>query len=261
MQESDSGFEEYFALREEGDFRGAYAVLREMLANSPRLSKVGDLYVWCAEFELLVNDNVREAQELLNKARELGLRQEAPYYRQHGYVLWRLGEREKGIQEVQHSVELNSSVTYLGMLAKLLTEDKDEQAETIWRRVLDQDPENCSAHVYLGIAAAKSGSRAQALLMARRAATLNPTAADMLEIGRLYGELSLFQDALGSYLAADRLGYEPKGPLCAAAAQCCFHSGQVDSGRKYIEWALRHSPENDYVKDICEKYRNWMGGE
>ena len=251
-------FEEYFALREKGAFGEAYAALCEVLENSPRWAAVGDLYVWCAEFELLLNDDLRKAKDLLDKARELGCRQEAQYYREHGYVLWRLGEREKGIAELEHCVELDPSRVYLVTLGKVLSTDGDERALAIWQRVLDEDPEDCLAHIYLGIEAANAGDRGRALLMARRAENLNPTARDMHEIGTLYGVLGLFQEALDSYLAADKMGYELKGSLYACVAECYFCLGQARTGRKYMEWALQRSPENDYVKDRYEKRRELM---
>lgn len=250
-----SVFDEYFALREKGAFREAYAVLREILDEYPQWSKVGDLYVWCAEFELLVNDDVRKARKLLDKACEFGCRFKASYYRELGYVLWRTGECEEGIRTLERCVELDPSVTHLTTLGKVLSSEGDERATGIWQRVLEHQPTNCRAHIYMGLDAARSSDRGKALLMAKRAEKLCSTAQDVHEIARLYFELEEFQSAIRAYLQADRLGCEPKGPLYAAVAACYFSLGENNTGRQYLSWAMKHDPEHEYVKDVYEESR------
>ena len=88
MHKSD--FDEYFALRSKGMFREAYSVLCEILESSPRWSKVGDLYVWCAEFELLWNDDICKAQSFLERACELGYRHVAQSGRMGRFLPMRL---------------------------------------------------------------------------------------------------------------------------------------------------------------------------
>lgn len=255
MEEPD--FDEYFALHRKGAYREAYAVLREILDKHPQWSRVGDLYVWAADLELVVNDDARKARELLDKARTLGCQNMEYYYRAHGHVLWRIGEHDRGIQELEKSVALNPSVTNLGTLGQVFSDEGDKRAEGIWQRVLEQDPENCLAHVYLGVSAAKSGDRARALLMVKRAERLTPSVHDRHEIARLYFELGEFQSAIGAYLEADRLGDSPKGPIYAAVAACDFSIGENNTGRKYLDWAVRHNPEHEYVKKTLQTWKEW----
>jgi tetratricopeptide (TPR) repeat protein len=246
-------FKDYFALHRKGAYREAYALLRDIMETQPRWSKVGDLYVWCADLELGLNDDLRKACEFLDKAIELGCSHMAPYYSIRGYVLWRSGDHKSGLRCLEKSVELDPSVTNLVTFGKLLSSDHDKRALWVWQRVLEQDPRSCVAHIYLGIEAAANGDRAKALLMAKRAEKLNPSASDVFEVGRLYYELGEFEAALNSYLMADRLGDEPKGPLYASVAACYFSLGDENTGRKYAEWAVRRDPENDYVKKIWQQ--------
>jgi len=218
------------------------------------------MYVWCADLELSVNDDVYKARQLLDKAGELGCHFMANYYSSFGYVLWRTGEPEKGLEYLEKSVSLDPRGTNLTTLGKVLSFDDDKRAISIWQRVLEQDPNNCSAHIYLGRESAKSGDRGKALLMIKRAERLNPTVINFVEIGGSYKELGEFQNALNAYFEANRLGYEPKGPLYASIAVCYFSLGEKSLARKYAEWAIRYNPENDYVKEIWRELEERFGG-
>jgi len=252
-------FDDYFALYDKGAYQEAYDILREIMETQPRWSRVGQLYVWCANLELAVNDDVCKARDLLERARELGCSHMAPYYNTLGYVLWRTGDRDTGIQYLEKSVALHPSVFHLTSLGELLSADDDKRAIWIWRRVLQEDPMNCSAYIRLGEEAAKSGNTGQALLMAKRAEKLNPSVENLFDIGGLYHELGEYEIAVNKYLQANRLGYEPKGPLYASIAASYLSLGEASMARKYAEWALRSNPENDYVKHIWREYEGRFG--
>jgi len=229
-------FDDYFDLYNKGAYREAYAVLRDIMDTQSGWSKVGDMYVWSSELELLVNDDVRKAHELLDKAHELGCHFMDDFYSSRGYVLWRLGDRERGIQDLEKSVEINPTLTNLTNLAKVLSYDHDKRAMRVCRLILEQDPKNCSAHIYLGIEAAKSGDRDKALLMAKRAENLASTSYNFFDIGWLYHELGLFQRAVNAYLEANRRRREPTVPLYAVIAACYLSLGDCD---RAIEYAIR----------------------
>lgn len=245
-----ANFDDYLDLYDNGDFDEAYAVLRDIMESEPRWSEVGDIYVWCADLELLVNDDIHKARQLLDKALAVGCRYMAHYYRTHGYVLWRAGEHDRGIQELQKSIALNSNITNLKTLGMVLSSDHDRRAISVCQSIWKQDPKNCSAHIYLGIEAAKSGNRDRALLMVRRAENLNPTVRNFFEIGWLYHELEKYNKALSAYLEADNLGYEPKGPLYAAVAVCYYLLGDYGKAIEYSSRALNFDFNLDYAKDV-----------
>jgi tetratricopeptide (TPR) repeat protein len=225
------------------------------MASQSRLSKMGDLYVLRADLEVIVNGDICEARQLLNKALQLGCQAMAAYHKAHGYVLWRTGERDEGIRELEKSVALEPCVATLSALGEVLSYEGDERAADIWARVLREEHQNCQAYIYLGILAAKTGDREKALLMAKKAETLHPTVNDVAGIGSLYGEAGEPRMALGKYLEADRLGKEPKGPLYANVAVCHFDLGNVREGCAYLERAWECGPKNTYVREIWDRYR------
>ena len=243
-------FDDYFALHKKQAYREAYAVLREIMESQPRWSKVGDLYVWCADLELTVNDDVHKAGELLNKAYELGCSHMESYYRVRGYVLWRSGDHDEGIQCLEKSVELNPNLTNLATFGELLSSDHNKRAIFVWQCVLEQDPNHCLAHVYLGIEELKSGDRDKALDMVKRAKNLSPKIREFLDIGRLYYELEQYQDALNVLLKADRGGYEPKGSLYSVIAACYCSLGDYGEAIEYATKAVELNFNHDYAKDV-----------
>ncbi|HUU18312.1 MAG TPA: CDC27 family protein [Sedimentisphaerales bacterium] len=245
-----ANFDYYFDLYDKRNYREAYAVLRDIMEIQPRWSKVGDLYVWCADLELLVNDNIYKARQLLDKACELGCSDMASYYNTRGYVSWRTGERDSGIQDIERSVALDPSITNLKILAKVLSSDRDRNATSICHRIFEHNPKNCSAHIYLGMEAAKSGDRGKALLMIKRAERLNPTACDFFEIGRLYHELEQFKNAVNAYIEANRRHYEPKGTLYGAIATCYFSLGDYDAAIEYASKGVALNFNDNYAKDV-----------
>jgi len=247
-------FDDYFVLHEKKAYREAYEVLREIMESQPRWSKVGDLYVWCAELELTVNDDVKKARKLLDKAHELGCAHMAPYYRVRGYVLWRSSDQDTGIQCLEKSVELDPNVTNLTTFGELLSYDYDKRALLIWQRVLMRDPNNCSALIYFGIEAVRSGDRNKALEIIKRVESLSPKFRDLLDIGRLYCELEQFQDALNILLEADKGGYEPKGFLYSFIGACCRSMGDYDAAIDYTSRALDLNFDYDYAKEILLLY-------
>ena len=243
-------FDDYFDLYDKGAFREAYTVLRDIMQSQPKLPNVGDLYVWCADLELLVNNDVQKARQLLDKAHELGYSDLSSYYNTLGYVLWRTGDRDRGIQYLEKSVKLKPNISNLKSLGRVLSHDNDEDALRIWQRILEQNPNHCLAHVYLGIEALKSGDREKALDMVKRAESLSPTIRDFWDIGRLYYELEQFQDALNVLLDADRGGYEPRWFLHSFIASCYYSLGDYDAAIEYSSRAIKLNFDDDYAKDV-----------
>ena len=251
--------EKYLALCHKGAYREAYAFLRNLMATQPYLSQVGDLHLMCANLELTISDDISKARGSLDRARELGCRDMAIYYRTRGYVLCRAGEYESGLRDLEESVALNPTVANLAMLGKVLSSDGDERAKDVWRRVLEQDPESCLAYIYLGILAAKTGDKDKAILMAKKAEECHPKASDIEEIAWLYGEAGDTETALHRFLEADRLGREPKGPLYAKIAACQFELGNVRTGREYLDRARESDPDSITVKKMWDSYKDKCG--
>jgi tetratricopeptide (TPR) repeat protein len=250
------GLGEFWALYDKGAYQDAYAFLRDIMEKHPKCFDNGDLCILCADLELRVNDDVSRAQQLLERAREVGHSVMEYYHNVNGNVMLTAGKYEKAVQDFEQSVIIDPSVPNLTMFAQALSISNDARAMNVWKQVLAKDPNNCFAHICIGFEAAKAGDRAKALLMAKRADNLGPSARDLSGIGRLYLEIDEFQSAIDAYLEADRLGHEPKGPLYAAIAACYFGSGDNRIGRKYAEWAVRFNPEDDYVKEVWQTFED-----
>jgi tetratricopeptide (TPR) repeat protein len=242
-------FADYFNLYESGAYRKAYAVLRDIMQTQPQVSDKGDLYLWRAELELLVNDNAQKARQFLDMAHELGYSEKSSYYRTLGYVLWRTGERSKGIRYIEKSVELNPNITNLKTLGRVLSYDNDKDVLKVWDCILEQDPNDYSAYVYLGIEALRSGDRDRALNMVKHAESLSPKIHDFWDIGYLYFEMELFQDALNVLLKADKGGYEPKGFLYSTIGAYYCSMGDYDAAIDYASRAIDLNFDNDYAKE------------
>lgn len=246
-------FRDVLSMYDKGAFEDAYTALCDVMNNQPQLSKDGGVYTLWAELELLANDNACRAMELLDRAREVGGAEMAYYYSVRGDAMLSIGNYEKAAQDFERSVAIEPSVANLKMLAQALSMMNDSRAVNIWQKILEEDPENCLAHAYVGLEAVKSGDRGKALLMAKRAERLNPSVEEIFTIGLLYHELEEFQTAINTYLVANRLGYKDKTLLYAYVAACHLSLGQATPARKYAQWAVRCDPENDYVKDVWKK--------
>jgi tetratricopeptide (TPR) repeat protein len=254
-------FDEYLALHAKGAYREAYAVLRDILDTNPYWSQIGDLYVWCAGFEMQIGENTHKARQLLEKAWQLGCQHPADYYSELGFVRWRMGEHEEGIRDLEESVALDPTVTHLIRLGELLAIEGDTRGHAVLQRVLDLEPRHCLAHVYLGILACKSGDRDEAMILAEKAERLGESAIDYLEVGRLYRELEEFQAACDAYLKVDRLGYDNKGRLYASLAVCYGRLGDKETGKTYLERAIKYDPEDEYVRSVAENEYREKGEE
>ncbi|MHC4434762.1 MAG: tetratricopeptide repeat protein [Planctomycetota bacterium] len=233
---------------EKGAFKEALVALCDVMVKQPQWSKDGGVYTLWAELEMLVNDNVDRAMELLDRAREVG-----------GAEI-RMGNYEKAIQNYEQCIAIEPSVSNLRMLAQALSDIDDSRAIDVWQQVLEKDPENCLAHACIGFEAEKSGDRGKAILMAKRAEKLNPSAEDAFTIARLYYEVDEFQSAINACLVADRLGYKDKAQLYAVIAACHLSLGQATPARKYVEWALGCDPKNEYAKEVWHQYQQRFGG-
>jgi len=243
---------DFWALYNKGAYKEAYAVLHDAIIERPQSLNNGNLCILLAGLELQANDDVRKAQELLDRAHEVGYTGTGYYYHVHGGVMLETGNYQEAVHDLERSVAIEQSVDNLSMLAQALSMSGDKRAMTVWKQVLEKDPNNCLAHIGIGFEDAKTGDRGKALLMAKRAENLACSAHDLSEIGRLYYEVDEFQSAINVYLDAERRGYEPKGRLYAAIAACCFALGDNSTGRKYAERAVRFNPEDNWVKEVWQ---------
>ena len=233
-----------------GAYQEAYNNLLNIIDSQSKSTLLGNLYVLLAELELRVSEDPCKALRHLEKAQQIGCLDLARYYEIRGNVMCKLGKHDKGIQDIYNSIAIKHSVDKLVNLGRWLSFLRDERADGVWEQVLDEDPNNCAAYIYIGLKAARTGNRDKAILMVKKARELKPSAENVFEIGTLYHELNLFDDALKAYFKAYKLRYESRYPLYTAIACSYFSLGDYKSAIKYASKALDLNYNDDYAKDV-----------
>jgi tetratricopeptide (TPR) repeat protein len=252
-------FEKVLEMYDKGEFEEAYKTLCDVMSNQSQWSNVGCIYAFWAELALLANDDACRALELLDRAKELGGSDMAYYYNVRGDAMMGIGNYEKAIENYERSIAIDPNVKSLTMFAQVLSYIEDNRAANMWQQILEKEPDNCLAHIYIGLEEAKSGDRGKAMLMAKRAEKLSPSVEDIFTIGTLYHALDDFQTAINTYLVANSQGYKDKALLYSHIAACYLSLGDAKPARKYVEWALKGDPENEYAKEIWHEYKERFG--
>jgi tetratricopeptide (TPR) repeat protein len=242
-------------------YKDAYSALCDFVEKEPKWLKDGDVYTLWAELEFLANRKPCKAMKLLDKAQEIGCSEMGYYYAIRAQVLWGKRELETALHYFEKSVAVDPSVANIEGLATALSYMHDERAISTWQQVLEKDPNNYFAYAYIEREAAKSGEKDKSILMAKKLEELHPSSAEeVADIARFYHELGEFQAAIDKYLEAKKLGFNEESLLYAAIADCYISLGEGNQARKYMELALKHDPENDYVKEVWGEYKEKFGG-
>jgi len=242
-----------------GAFAEAHRIVQRILRQYPQLSENGDFCVLRADLELAANDDVSKAKELLERARALGCVEMNFYHIVRGDVMWQTGDLRSAIYDYEQSVALDPAADSLFMLAQAYSAEENERALEIWEQFLEKEPDNCFAHVRVGMEATKAGDRGKGLLMAKRAERSARSADDIFYIAGLYHQLREYETAIDMYLKANRLGYRHKGTLYASIAACHVSLGEAKPAREYAEWARRCDPESEDVKRVWQEYVTTFG--
>jgi tetratricopeptide (TPR) repeat protein len=261
MMHQNYNLHDVWSLYNEGAYQEAYNTLLYIIDSQSKSTMLGNLYVLCAELELRVSEDPCKALRHLEKAQQIGCLDLALYYEIRGNVMCRLGKHDKGIQDIYNGLAIQHSVGKLVNLGRWLSFLKDERADGVWEQVLDEDPNNCAAFIYIGLKAAQTGNRDKAMLMVEKAKELKPSAENVFEIGTLYYELNLFDDALKAYFKAYKLRYEPKCSLYTAIASSYFSLGDYKSAIEYASRALDLNYNDDYAKDVLLNSTEEAGDE
>ncbi|MHC4117370.1 MAG: tetratricopeptide repeat protein [Planctomycetota bacterium] len=230
-------------------YQKSLVLLSDLLDGESVYSDVGGLYVLCADLELRVNEDSSKALGLLKKAQQLGGLDLAHFYATRGLARWNAGDEQEAIEDLENSIALNPDAEVMSCLGRLLTSAYDKRAAGIWNQILEREPDNCSAHTFAGMEAARSGDRDLALRMAARAKKLTASADESFELARLYEHLEMGEEAISAYLEANRLGFPDKGELYARIATSYAATGDMDHAAKSVKKVVKVGLHDDYVKD------------
>ncbi len=244
------------AMYDAGDLRGALATLRRRTRSRPGWAQCGDIYTIWAELELLVSRDPQEALRLLDEAKRLGYSVADYYYSIRAKALCDSGEYELGLKYFEKALSADSDLGRMIDFGRALTYSEDERAVGVWREVLERDPNNPSAHVYLGLIAARSGDEATARSEAEKARTMQLSLPDDFYLARLYQQLGEYHDAIRLYREAGKDDLVSNAQVYAALADCFISLGNARAARRHARRALRHGPDGDYMKEIWAKYED-----
>ncbi|MHC4675990.1 MAG: tetratricopeptide repeat protein [Planctomycetota bacterium] len=247
--------DELLKLYFQGDYAKAYLALQDVLKTH---TQSGDLHVMWAELEIKANGDFLRAEELLGKAQKLGFSEEFRFYYDfvHGDLMLERGRYDEAIKDFERSVAVQSDVNGLRMLGQALSAAGEDRAITVWQEVLDKDPKNCLAYIFLAKEAEKRNNSIEALALVQQAEELNPSDGDeFFEMGRVYHSLSEYSKALEFYFKAEKVGYKDKGDLYSAIASCYLGSGDYTNALRFAERAVEIDPDNGYAREVLQGCR------
>jgi len=211
----------------QGDFKKAYLALLAIIKDYP---DNGGMYAIWAELEMRVKNNLSKAEYLINEAHHLGCPEDF-YHQVRGNLFWRAHQVEQALTEYERSVSVEPSLDNLLIFAQALSAACDERAIGVWENVLQKDPKNVLAYVYLAREAGRREDLSKALEMVRKAERLKSSNAEhFYEIGSVYHALEYYEKALEYLLRAKENGFaeqEKLHSLYSHIASCCL---RMDDG-------------------------------
>lgn len=248
----------------QGDFEEAYLALRATIKDYP---DNGGMYAIWAELEMRVKNNLSKAEYLINEAYHLGCPED--YYHQvRGNLFYRKHQVEQALTEYERSVSVEPSLDNLLIFAQALSAACDERAISVWESVLQKDPKNVLAYVYLAREAERREDLSKALEMVRKAERLKTSNAEhFYEIGTVYHILEHYEKALEYLLRAKESGFAEQEKLSSLYSHIASCYLRMDDGVMALEHALKavkiEPEDNDSqrVLELCKEYIYWICGE
>jgi tetratricopeptide (TPR) repeat protein len=248
----------------QGDFEKAYLALRAIIKDYP---DNGGLYAIWAELEMRVKNNLSKAEYLINEAYHLGC-PEGFYHQVRGNLFFRKHQVEQALTEYERSVSVEPSLDNLLIFAQALSAACDERAISVWESILQKDPKNVLAYVYLAREAVRRKDLSRALEMVRKAEQLKSlNAVHVYEIGTVYHILEHYEKAREYLLRAKESSFTEQEKLSSLYSQIASCSLRMDDGMMALEHALKAvkiEPKNDdcqKVLELCKEHIFWLCGE
>jgi len=246
-------FTRWLALYRICHFTDAYTACHEFVVKHPWLLKMDFVCVRLAELELLGNQDSGRALELLDKAKEQGFSDAIRYYCVRSIAESQEGLREASKCSCAEYVGLEPDLHFMKWVAICLSDRGDDRALSICELILEKEPGYCGVFICKARYALRAGDYGIAILFTKRAERLKPETMEVHQIARLYHDLGEFNEAIAAYHIAWNHGYEPKGVLFAGISACYHCIGDRVAAKRYAKWALRHDPDEEYVKKIWDE--------
>lgn len=198
---------------------------------------------------LLQGDHIPEALEVMQKARAQGTATDV-LSRQLGLTLAEIGRAKDAVAVLQPLADTGDLRARNALALALSEAGRQEEAQALLRKVLQEDPDNAKAYEQLGLTHLRLGRWAQARDDSRRAVELSPSAA--LAWNNLGVALYQLGDR-GAALDAWQRAVDLKRDLWDALWNLgtkALELGRTRQGRAALERFVAGAPEKQYGDDV-----------
>jgi len=244
-------------LIEKKSYQEAYTALRELLDKHP---EDWEIYDSMAFLEMELNETYEGAFDFLKKALAYGC-PKGRYHRVYGDILWLQGQLRPATLEYEKAVKENRSSHNLTSWAKSLMKTDYQRAESVWRELLSEDPNNALAYKGLAWIANKQKDWQKALKMAQKADELQPDNSDILcQIGRAYKGLNQHEQAYKIFHQALNADTEDWTIYINIANYEITLKGNLEKATDLLKKALEYGCPKDGYHIVCGDIF-WKKGE
>lgn len=189
------------------DFRAAkYQKIPEGYEQLRKLTPDSELVLSIASESALQNNNVKEALEYLERAREIYPNALGPRLRLVNYYL-RLNANKRAFDIAKEAVAIapEDKTALLSLIKALLSARKFDQADALSKQILDKHGDSAEAHYHVAMSKLGVEQKAAARKHLRRAHELAPEHSEtMFRLGSLLVELGEYDEAIKT---ATKLGH------------------------------------------------------
>ena len=242
--------EKFLYLFNKKDFIKAYDLLKYMI-ELKYWHNTGLANVMCGRLEFLAYNNFQKAREYLDEAYYTwGYNFNAEEFGLYGYILYSLGDYDRGIEFMEKSIEMNSSEKNLSYFATALSNNHDKRSIDLRGKILDKNPRNCRNRAYLAMDLAETGQKENAFIEARQAEICAHKADDFYICGLMYEKLNDNQKALDFYKKCEKLHYTPEFKLYYSFAQCYYNIGNATEATNYAIKSLQLNYDYSLAKGL-----------
>lgn len=225
-----------FYLFKKKEYIKAYDLLKYILVHEKSINQ-GTANMMCAKLEFLAYDNFQKAREYLDEAYYTWKYNfNAGDYSFYGHILYNLGERDKGIEYMEKSIEMDPDKLNLFYYACALSDNQDKRSIGLWKRIIEIVPDDCQTRAYLAMDLYDTGQKEEAFLEAKQAEKCAHDLEDYFRCGSIYERLRDFQKALDFYKKCEKLHYTPEYELYYFIAQCYYN---MQNSAEAISYAIK----------------------
>ena len=217
----------------------AEQILKQTIALAPTFAKAHE----DLGYALLEQERYEEAVEMLQKATRLDPKLDAAHFNL-GKALASTGRGKEADAAFEASFELSPERKKLALAAKQHQEGRIEEAEQLYRQVLNNNPRNVDALRMLAMVAATTKRYDDAERLLRKAVGIAPDfLTAVVDLGRVLKEQDRFEEAIDCFKKA--IAINPNNPhahflLASAYSPAALNREAAQEYRRALELAPEH---------------------